>query len=176
MTREGIVEKWSKTGLLQGLEEKRAEMTANLLENQAKYVLMSTGHPPKEKPRMWTPESVDIVFPAITRVFRDLDLDWDIMTLPAALPDDGDAVVAMTHTLTATVQGPTNDDIAEQLSSGMPIADIEFGQRLKDAIIPELKEKWKDKKIWIYVPLIFSRIGKTNEYNILMRYGSRDKV
>jgi len=180
-TSDETVEKWRKTGLLQDLDEEREYKVAQLLENQAKYLLEIYNNKPdlivaKDVKKELSPANIDIAFPVVARLFRDLDLDWDVIQLPAGLPGTGDPVVAKTHTLSSTVRSISDEEIGSTDVGSRMAAEIELISCIVDLVRAELTEKWKNKKVWVYKPLIFSRIGETNEYNIIMRYGERDKA
>jgi len=180
-TSDETVEKWRKTGLLEDLDEEKQCMIAQLLENQAKYHLEIYNHrsdltTTDDIKKELSPAEVDIAFPVVARLFRDLDLDWDTIPLPAWLPDDGDPVAVKTHMLSSTVCSISDEEIGSDDVGSRMAAEIELISCIVDLVRAELTEKWKNKKVWVYMPLIFSRIGETNEYNITMRYGERDKT
>jgi len=85
MKQEGaaLLNKWTATGLLEGLEGQKAQNMAILLENQAKQLL-------KETTTMGTNGSVDgfaaVAFPIVRRVFAGLIANDLVSVQPMSLP------------------------------------------------------------------------------------------
>ena len=76
-----LVEKWSKTGLLKGLDESRREDMATLLENQAAQVLKEVSDVQGELRGFQ-----QIAFPIVRRVFGNLIANDIVSVQPMSLP------------------------------------------------------------------------------------------
>lgn len=75
-----LVSKWSKTGLLEGLDESRQAMLARLMENQIKHVLTESST---------TADIIgfqNVAFPMIRRVFAGLIANELVSIQPMSLP------------------------------------------------------------------------------------------
>lgn len=88
--RSRLVEKWAKTGLLRGLESYKRETMAQLLENQAAYVLkennaISTGAGAVTSSGQIQGFS-NIAFPIVRRVFGGLVANELVSIQPMSLP------------------------------------------------------------------------------------------
>lgn len=88
--RQRLVEKWSRTGLLLGLESHKRETMAQLLENQAAYVLkennaISTGAGAVTSSGQIQGFS-NIAFPIVRRVFGGLVANELVSIQPMSLP------------------------------------------------------------------------------------------
>ena len=77
-----LVEKWSRTGLLRGMEETNRENMATLLENQAAQVLRESNTMSGGEVGGFT----NIAFPIVRRVFGGLIANELVSIQPMSLP------------------------------------------------------------------------------------------
>jgi len=89
--RARLVEKWSRTGLLRGLDGQRREMMAQLLENQAAQVLREVGNSISTGGGNMSNSGqisgfTNIAFPIVRRVFGGLVANELVSIQPMSLP------------------------------------------------------------------------------------------
>jgi len=112
--RSRLVEKWSRTGLLRGLEGKRRESMAQLLENQAVQVLkesnaLSTGGAGLTSSGQIQGFS-NIAFPIVRRVFGGLVANELVSIQPMSLPSG--LIFYIDYTYGSNVGGDAGVDLS----------------------------------------------------------------
>jgi hypothetical protein len=120
-----LVEKWSRTGLLRGMEETSRETMATLLENQAAQLLRESNSMGSENVGGFT----NIAFPIVRRVFGGLIANEIVSIQPMSLPSGLLFYLDYTY---GTAQGPhTTEDSIYGGPSGKALqggADAQGGQ------------------------------------------------
>ena len=81
-----LVEKWSRTGLLRGMEEVNRENMATLLENQAAQVLRESNTMGADSAGQGVGGFTNIAFPIVRRVFGGLIANELVSIQPMSLP------------------------------------------------------------------------------------------
>lgn len=114
--RSRLVEKWSRTGMLRGLESNRREVMAQLLENQAAQVLreansLSTGGGAVTSSGQIQGFS-NIAFPIVRRVFGGLVANELVSIQPMSLPSG--LIFYLDYTYGTNVGGSQQNDGTEE--------------------------------------------------------------
>jgi hypothetical protein len=132
--RTRLVEKWSRTGLLRGLEGTRREVMSQLLENQAAQVLresnsLSTGGGSVSSSGQIQGFS-NIAFPIVRRVFGGLVANEIVSMQPMSLPSG--LIFYLDYTYGTNVGGSqANENTEETYKSGQSIYNNPTGKGIQ---------------------------------------------
>jgi len=110
--RARLTEKWSRTGLLRGLDGSRREMMAQLLENQAAQVLKESSSLSSGGGNITSSGQIqgfsNIAFPIVRRVFGGLVANELVSIQPMSLPSG--LIFYLDYTYGTSKGGATNPD------------------------------------------------------------------
>jgi hypothetical protein len=167
LTQEHLLEKWEETGLLGGLELDQKEKMANLLENHSKYLLNEA-----DQAVTGIEEIATYTFPLIRRIFGDgqLDFTWDITTSPVfetvkhrgpSPPFETSHHAVKTSLLKTRFYSPSSTTLDPEEEKKQNFynmdSEVELVSILSDALRDEFNEKFKNKHVVFYTPIIVAR-------------------
>lgn len=150
-----VVTKWQATGLLETLEKSKAEKMAMLLENEARWLIRAD----KAVQQAYT----SIAIPLVRRIFADFD--YDVTITPAYIGHDGQARTAEVYDPKCSIYSLAHSD----LTGNMIDAEYEIVTEAADKIISFLKEKTKNHKMVLYIPIVLTPVDNTGHSSVLIR-------
>jgi len=150
-----IVAKWQASGLLEGLEKTKAEKMAMLLDNEARWLIRTDENIQKAY--------TNVALPLVRRIFAEFD--YDVTITPAYIGNDNQARTVEVFDTKCSIYSLAQSDLTGNLID----AEYEIIVEAANKIISFLKEKTKNRKMVLYIPIVLTPVNASGYSSILIR-------
>lgn len=146
-----ILNKWKKTGMLDGFDSEKQLNIAILLENQANHAinLMSNKHSGQVET-----DFAKLSIPIVRRIVNELQFDWKATPTPVFAYENDDGVIKEVYCRTRSLRKEFSNIILNEDYSFLGVdMETEFVAIMSHQIGIELNEMFKGKNVTFYTLL-----------------------